>query len=315
MDQAMTRPAPEFGGIETPDGVHLRTARWRPEGAVRGTVTLVTGRAEFIEKYQETAETWMARGFQVFALDWRNQGLSGRPLPNRQKHHLLSFSTLRDDLAFFIDHVVTPESDGPSVLMAHSMGGLVATLYLSTYPERFRAAVLSAPMYAINFRIPGGLRLPVAVARVLAEAACAAGLSTRYAPGRGDYDPAEAAFTPENVITSDPQRYAAFHGPYGARPELRVGGVTWGWLRAALRASANVQRSLPLDEVMTPVLLLSAPGDEVVDARAHHVVARRFRDCTLLEYPLARHELLMERDSIRDAVWSDIDEFLASALG
>ncbi|HYH23031.1 MAG TPA: alpha/beta hydrolase [Azospirillum sp.] len=307
MDQMMTRQAPAFGSIETPDGVRLRTARWRPEGVVRGTVTLVTGRAEFIEKYQETAESWLARGFQVFALDWRNQGLSDRPLANRQKHHLLSFSTLRDDLAYFIDHVVTPESEGPSVLMAHSMGGLVATFYLSKYPERFRAAVLSAPMYAINLR-----RLPGAVARVLAEAACLFGGATRYAPGRGDYDPAEAVFSADNVITSDPRRYAAFHGPYGEQPELRVGGVTWGWLRAALRASVAVQRSLPLDEVLTPVLLLSAPDDMVVDSRAHHVVAKRFRTCTLIEFPRARHELLMECDAIRDAVWADIDAFLAT---
>lgn len=309
VDQTMMRLMPEFGGIETPDGVRLRTARWRPDGAVRGTVTLVTGRAEFIEKYQETAEAWLARGFQVFALDWRNHGLSDRPLANRQKHHLLSFSTLRDDLAYVIDHVVTPEAEGPQVLMAHSMGGLVATLYLSKYPQHFRAAVLSAPMYAINLR-----SLPVPLARVLAEAACLFGASTSYVPGHGDYDPAEAAFSPDNVITSDPRRYAAFHGPYGERPELRVGGVTWGWLRAALRASVAVQRSVPLDEVLTPVLLLSAPEDKVVDSRAHHEVARRFGRCTLVEFPQAKHELLMECDTIRDVVWSEVDAFLAAAL-
>ncbi|MGQ9365552.1 alpha/beta hydrolase [Azospirillum sp. ST 5-10] len=310
MAAAAVGAAPEFGSLEAADGAVMRTARWRPAGPPRGTVVLLTGRAEFVEKYQETAETLLRRGLQVFSLDWRNQGLSSRPLANPQKHHLDDFAVLRDDLALFVDRVVLPRAAGPLLLMAHSMGGMAATLHLADRPDRFAAAVLSAPMFGIALG-PWTARL----APPLAAGACAAGFATAYAPGQRDYDPArDGAFTPDNPITGDPARYAVFHDAYRARPELRVGGVTYGWLRAAFRAAAAVRTTLPLGRVRHPVLLLSAPGDRIVDAAAHPAVARRFGRCTVTLYPEARHEVLMERDAIRDRVWRDVDAFLAPTL-
>ncbi|WP_029009839.1 alpha/beta fold hydrolase [Azospirillum halopraeferens] len=306
---AMTRAVPVFGSLETPDGAVLRTAAWRPSGRLRGTVVMLTGRAEFVEKYQETAEALLARGLQVFSLDWRNQGLSTRPSGNPQKHHLDDFDVLRDDLALFVERVVLPAAEGPMVLLAHSMGGMAATLYLAAEPELFAAAVLSAPMHDIRTA-----PWPRRAAAILAAVACATGFATAYAPGQRDYDPAEGAFDPDNPITGDPARYAVFHDAFRRRPELRVGGVTFGWVRAALRAADAVRAELPLESVRTPVLLLSAPDDRIVDATVHPLVAQRFGCCTLVTYPDARHEVLMERDPIRDRVWADIDAFLAPIL-
>ena len=38
------------GAIKTPDGVSLRFARWAPPPGRKGTVVVLQGRAEFIEK-------------------------------------------------------------------------------------------------------------------------------------------------------------------------------------------------------------------------------------------------------------------------
>jgi lysophospholipase len=301
----VTSTGPEFGWLDLPDGARLRTACWRAPTGPRGTVLLLTGRAEFIEKYQETAETLLTRGFDVFAMDWRNQGLSTRPLANPQIHHVEDFADLAKDLERFVTDVVEPQARGPLLLMAHSMGGMVATLHMARHPNRFRAAILSAPMHAINLR-----SLPVPLVRALAAVACALGFGERYAFGQGDYDVREAAFA-GNVITSDPRRYATFHDAFRDRPELRVGGVSFGWLRAAFRASDAVRTTEPLDRVRTPMLLLSAPGDLVVDSCAQEAVARRLPNGTLVGYADAKHEVLMERDEIRDRVWADIDAFLA----
>lgn len=303
---------PTYDWLRLVDGTGLRIARWSSLGETRGTVLLLTGRAEFIEKYTETAEALVERGFQVVAFDWRNQGLSDRPLANRQIHHLTDFATLVDDLDAVHDRVVTPMAKrGPVVMLAHSMGGLVATLALARHGDsgRYAAAVLSAPMHDIATG-----PLPRRLVVWLAARGCACGWGERYAFGQGDYDPAEGVFRPGNSITSDARRYAAFHGPYAARPELRVGGVSFAWVAAALRASDAVQRMLPLERVRTPVLLLSAPKDSVVRAAAHRVVAARLGNATLIDYPDAKHELLMERDSIRDRVWADIDAFLDKTL-
>lgn len=296
---------PEFGWLDLPDGARLRTAHWPAPGAVRGSFVVLTGRAEFVEKYEETAQTLRARGFEVFAMDWRNQGLSTRPLANPQVHHVEDFAVLADDLERFVAGVVAPRVRGPLLLLAHSMGGMVATLHAARHPERFRAAILSAPMHDINLR-----GFPVRLARLLANAACALGFGARYAFGQGDYRESEAVFE-GNVITNDPRRYAVFHDAYRDRPELRVGGVSFAWLRAAFRAADAVRTTEPLDRVRYPALLLSAPGDMVVDPAAQRAVARRWPGCELIEYRQARHEVLMECDAIRDRVWADIDAFLA----
>ncbi len=303
-------PQPRFDWLVLDDGTRLRTAFWpagAAAGAPRGTVLLLHGRSEFVEKYAETAGALRARGFQVASFDWRNQGLSDRPLANRQIHHLTSFDTLVDDLDAVVERVVRPVAAGPLVLMGHSMGGLVATLGLARHPGRYAAAVLSAPMY--DFATGP---FPRWAAVRLAEALCARGRAEAYAFGQGDYRPEDGRFTPANPLTSDPHRFAVHHEAFRTRPDLRLGGVSFGWVRAALRACDLALRAAPLERVATPVLLLSAPRDAVVRAAAHRTVAARLANATLKEYPGARHEILMERDEIRARVWADIDAFLAA---
>lgn len=306
----------EMRHVAMGDGVRLRVAIWPLPERVRGTALVLTGRAEFIEKYTETIEALAARGFRVVAVDWRNQGLSDRPLPNRQIHHLTDFATLVDDLDEIHRRVVAPvaaETGGPVILLAHSMGGLVATMALARHadddPDRYAAVLLSAPMYAIHSG-----PLPRWLVRVLASLGVGCGWGARYALWQGDYDPADGRFSPDNKITADPRRYAAYHGPFAERPELRVGGVSFAWVAAALDAEDALRRGLPLERVRTPVLLLIAPDDRVVRAEAHRSVAARLGNAQLVEYPGARHEVLMECDAIRDRVWADIDAFLAKTL-
>ncbi|NUB17580.1 alpha/beta hydrolase, partial [Azospirillum brasilense] len=124
--------------------------------------------------------------------------------------------------------------------------------------------------------------------------------------------PVEGLFTPVNPITSDPRRYATYHDAFRDRPELRVGGVSFGWVRAALRAADHIRFTAPLERVTTPILLLSAPADAVVRSESHRLAAARLGNAVLKEHPDAKHELLMERDDIRDRVWADIDAFLAT---
>lgn len=307
----------EMRSVATTDGARLRVAVWpKPVGA-RGTALVLTGRAEFIEKYAETANALTARGFRVVAVDWRNQGLSDRPLANRQIHHLTDFALLVDDLDCVYRQVAAPvaaETGGPLILLAHSMGGLVATLALARHagddPSRYAAVLLAAPMYAIHTG-----PLPRRLARALASLGLACGCGARYALWQGDYDPAEGIFRPDNKITADPRRYAAFHTPYAERPELRVGGVSFAWVAAALDAEDALRHGgLPLERVRTPVLLLSAPDDRVVRAELHREVAARLGNAHVVEYPGAKHELLMECDAIRDRVWADIDDFLDRTL-
>ena len=81
-------PGANIVGLRAADGVQLRAAYWRPEGAPRGTVALLQGRAEFIEKYYEVIGEILARGFAVATFVWRGQGMSQRLLGDRAKGHV-----------------------------------------------------------------------------------------------------------------------------------------------------------------------------------------------------------------------------------
>ena len=89
-------PVPEggvVGTVMTPDGVRLRYARWRALARRSlGTICLLHGRSEAIEKYFETVDDLRRRGFAVATFDWRGQGGSDRHLRNPMKGHVDSFA-------------------------------------------------------------------------------------------------------------------------------------------------------------------------------------------------------------------------------
>ena len=79
-------PVPDdavVGAVTTRDGVTLRFARFAPPPGRKGTVVVLQGRAEYIEKYFETVRDLRARGFAVATFDWRGQGLSSARSPTR----------------------------------------------------------------------------------------------------------------------------------------------------------------------------------------------------------------------------------------
>src|SRR6476619_2338838 len=124
IDLATTdRPADRYGWLAG-QGARLRYACWNASGtATRGTVVVLTGRGEFIEKYStEVVGELLGRGFAVIALDWRGQGLSDRMLADRNKGHIDTFATYVADLQLFLDKVVVPVAPRPVLALCHSMG-------------------------------------------------------------------------------------------------------------------------------------------------------------------------------------------------
>ncbi len=298
-----------IGTLQTPDGGWLRHAWWR-SAAPRGTVVLLPGRCEPLEKYQELAGDWVSRGYQVFSLDWRGQGGSSRFLADRQKCHVPDYAMPVADLTRWLESVVRPHETGPTILFAHSLGGLVALRFLQEQPDRFSAVVLSAPMVDINTD-----PWPRFAAEMVARAAVAFGFSGGYAFGQGDYDPAVDGAFEGNPVTGDPVRFRRIHDVYRAHPDLALGGVTFGWLVASFRAQAVVAIPGALQELRAPVLLLVAPQDRLVPAETQELLCRRLHDCTVRRYPEARHDILAERDEIRLQAWHDIDAFLTRVPG
>jgi lysophospholipase len=284
-------------------GMRLRLGHLRPEGAARGTVVVLPGRAEFIEKYAEILTELLTWGFAAAILDWRGQGGSDRFLPQRDRGHVLAVSDYLADLDAFLERLDGLSLPGRFLMLAHSMGGHVGLRYLHGHPDRFVAAAMSAPMLGIHLG-----PTPVPVARALCSAAIRAGAGWRYAPGQRDVDLARYVFA-RNRLTSSPERYEELRRHIAATPELALGGVTYGWLGAALDSIAFVQRPGFLESITTPILILQAGRERIVSNRAEEVAVRRLPAARLAVFPEARHELLQERDEIRNPVLESIRAF------
>ncbi|MGZ5930667.1 MAG: alpha/beta fold hydrolase [Rhizomicrobium sp.] len=291
--------------IVTPSGARLRTAVFeRSENTQpRGVCVLLHGQTEFIEKYAEVIDELRGRGFGVATFDWRGQGGSTRALPDPLKCHVGNFREYDEDLATFLEQVIKPMGVAPPLVLAHSMGAHILLRTLHDRPRAFSAAVLSAPMMAVSTR-----GQPAFFAAAATFVMNAVGQSTDWVMGMADRDPLKLRFE-DNLVTSDRRRWAQMQALVTKRPELRLAGPTWGWLKAANESMARVLAPGYAEAIGTPVLVCGAGKDRICKTEAARDFAKRLPRGTYVALDDAEHEILMENDSIRARFWGAFDEF------
>ena len=297
-------PVPDnhFAGfLEGRGGVRIRYAVFRcPQPEAKGTVVLLQGRNECIEKYFETIADLTARGLWVATFDWRGQGGSDRLLKDSRAGHLRSFADYEADLSLFLEQVVLPDARLPFFIVAHSTGALVALSQAPEMENRIERMVLSAPFVAL-----AGQSLSQGRIAVVARLAALSGLG-RYTFQRGE---PPLAFD-GNVLTSDARRFARNAEILAAHPELAVGRPTARWLDEVLRAMGRVTRQEHLTRIRIPTLLLCPTADALVPRGAVGALARIFRAGRLIEIDGARHELFQEADRYRAQALAAIEAFI-----
>ena len=302
----LENPAPPgaiVSAIVARDNWTLRAARWSCGQACAGTVAILPGRAEFIEKYFEVIVELLARNFDVAILDWRGQGLSGRLAKDPRKGHIGDFRAFERDLDALVEQVLEPYCRPPWFALAHSMGATIALAKAHTGRSPFARMVLTAPMIAIY-----GLRFERALRR-LAKALVLLGQGRRFVPGGGP-KPYMAARFEGNLLTSDASRHARAAAIIEAAPELAIGDPTIGWINAAFRLIRRFEEVAYPRRILTPVLIVAAGADRVVDTAATEHFASRLKAAKCLTLAYARHEILMERDPLRELFWAAFDAFI-----
>jgi lysophospholipase len=291
------------------DGAEMRFARWDATRApLRGTVVIVPGRTEFIEKYFEVVADLRRRGFAVAIMDLRGQGRSHRALADRQKGHIGSFREYEMDVERFVADVVVQSCPSPYIALGHSMGGHVLLRMASDKHSPFARMVLSAPLIRVH---PSQLGRSQGVARLATEFGCVFGASARYVPGGG---PPEAHPQFEgNLLTSDRERFQRANAVLEAAPDLAIGSPTVGWLRACLRSTAALQAPDYPSSVRVPLLLVAAGDDKIVSTPEIEEFALRLKLGTHVLIGTSRHEILQENDEIRGRFWAAFDAYVTDA--
>ena len=301
------RRADRYGFLQA-SGARLRFACWNGPATPRGSVVVLPGRGEFIEKYAtEAVGELLDRGFAVYALDWRGQGLSDRPLPDHDKGHVDNFTTYMADLKLFIDTIVAPAAPRPIVAVAHSMGAHTLLRHLADNGSGpLAAALLVSPMTGLHRQ--GLLQAVLAVAPELSA------VDHRYLPGGGPFARESRAFA-LNIVTHDERRFHFTDDWFRADPRLTLGGPTFGWGRQALRSMAASLAPGNLERIDLPVLLLSASGDRLVDIASHAPVIARIRGGRHVTIDGAAHEIMMETDPLLAQFWQAFDRLADEIAG
>jgi lysophospholipase len=289
--------------LKTPDGLELRFARWPANRSpVKGTVIILQGRTEFIEKYFETVIDLRRRGFAVATYDARGQGGSSRLLRNARKGHVRDFADHVNDLELLLQEVILPDCPPPYYVLAHSTGASVALLAAERVSSQIERMVLTAPLVALRRGAPPFLARSTGFLMHF-------GLGEAFAAGSGpkliQAQPFEG-----NLVTSDPTRYARALAVIEAEPSLGIGGATIGWLNAAMRASCRMAEPDFPETVAVPVLIALAGSEQIVSNQASEALSRRLKMAAHLRIPGARHEILMEQNVFRDQFWVAFDAFI-----
>lgn len=302
-----SNPVPEGGEIfnfSAPDGATLRAALF-PVEHQRGSVVLMNGRCEFLEKYFEVIDDLRKRRLSVAIMDWRGQGLSERALPVSEKGHIDSFETYKSDLRHFTETIVKPRFEGPRILMTHSMGGLPALMLLNDNDDAFDCAVLCAPM--TKFHMPPSMEV---YTRTVSGAAAAFGFSKSSVFGVKEH----SLEFEGNILTSDPRRHERFRQLQLESPNACLLAPTYGWINAAMKAIDAIHKPGALNHSKIPILIISAEHDDLVSTADHRALAAAYDNIDQIEIKGALHEILMERDEFRDQYWKAFDAFTAPVL-
>jgi len=285
-----------FGDVTGQGGVRIAYASYKVD-APRGAIVVSPGRGQPFMAFCETVYDLRDTGYDFYLVDHRGQGWSGRLIDDPERSYVEAFDDYVADLDVVMREIVQPSRYPRVVALAHSMGGAIATRYAELHPHVFTQLVLSAPMHAVDTK-----QYPEPFALLLATAATIAGQGSDYAPTQVPPD-AAAAFA-GNDQTHSAARWAQYAVLWQRFPELLVGGSTFRWLKEILVGTLAVRTwSFTID---TPMLILQAGDDAYVKAWGQDEVCRRAAHCQERFFPHAYHDLLNERDAVRDEVLANI---------
>ncbi len=261
-------------------GNSIHYHRWFPEEEAKAAIVVVHGLAEHAGRYANLVNHFVPRGYALYAVDHVGHGKS-----SGRRAYVNNFDVFVDTLKTFRDMVARWESGKPLYMVGHSMGGLIASVYLIEHPHDFSAALLSAPAV----KMPDSLSpLIIAVGKMLSVLMPRMGLTKLDSAG----------------ISRDSDVVAA----YESDPLVYRGRVTARLAAEILRAMERV--SSEAGNITTPLLIMQGGDDQLVSPEGAKMLHQKAgsADKRLTVYDGLYHEIFNEPE--REQVLKDAEEWL-----
>ncbi len=290
------------GTMRGAGGVAIHYAK-REIAGEQAALVIVDGRTEYTTKYAELFYDLRHMPWSFYIYDHRGQGMSGRLLSDAQKGDVKNFSNYVADLGKIIQTVVKGKKHKRLFILAHSMGGAIAIIYSVENPGILSGMILCSPMLWINTA-----PYPAELARLLTAGITDLGGGDFYVFGGGSYNPAKVFAG--NDLTHSAARFALNKKILRKFPENELGSPTFRWLNQSFKAMRQAKAAA--GQLRIPILILEGGSDTVVGRKAENDFCAQAPDCILARFPGGRHELVMEKDSIRNLVLQRIKEFITA---
>ncbi len=302
-------PSAAIIGRETmPDGASIRTLLLSHEAPI-ANLFLMTGRADFLEKWADAICALHEQGFAIATFDWRGQGGSTR-LTDSGAGHIDSFDTWLGDLDALSRWAWGSLHGRCWLALGHSMGGHLLTRWIAdpsrhSLPLRaaLRGAILASPFYGLG----GPVAMKTAALR-MAPLQVARGKAADYAWGQAPYGARQQRPERQFLLTGSRAHFEDEGRWAEARPELATGGVSWGWIKAFAQSERALEVA-PLEAMDLPVMMLLAANERLVDNRIAMKIAARIAKCERHIVEGAAHELLREAEPARQQALAKIRAF------
>lgn len=230
----------------------------RGEPAQRRAILYVHGFSDYFFQAAHATRLARAGSLDFYALDLRRCGRS--LMPHHDANDVRHLSEYDEELRAALE-IVRSEGHEEVVLLGHSTGGLIATLFVHHHPSAVEGLVLNSPWFGLNLSRTQRVAAP-ALAGTLART------------------------DPRRVIASlGPAYTASLHrdhdGAWDFDLELKpLAGfpVRAGWLHAVAQGQREIMRGAPL---RVPTLLATSSRSGGVAGRKPTSAELRSADCVL----------------------------------
>ena len=288
------------------DDVTVFYRRWTPNDPVRGVVLIVHGASEHSGRYARFAGVLRDEGCAVYALDLRGHGRTAESTGRG----VIGVRGMDGVLADVHELASRARADFPSlpvVLFGHSMGSLIAQLYVERYGDALAGYVLCGST---------GLTDVVPEFATMLHDALNAGMGDEPVDSFGEFDANGDARSKFDWLSRDAEEV----DKYVADPWCGDDSpLTYGFVAATLDTVATAMEPDALARVPKhlPVLLITGEADPVSNGALQvRELEQRLHDAgldvTARYYVDARHELLNEIN--RDEVHADVVTWLNQVM-
>lgn len=284
--------------IPLPGHPELSNHYYKTKNKSSQAIVYIPGMGEAALKYYNIVEDLKSTGATIYIWDHIGQGFSSYQIQNDTgKIYIDSFNTHIAALEQFLGEVKKNHSQ--VTVIAHSMGAHLTLRTLLKHPDYVQKLVLSSPLIALN-----DTKVPWPMIEWFLGWFDPQGHLPFYAFFKG-----KAADM--GYVSNDQEKLERYKRTVAHFPELKKTDLTPGWLLAAIQSLDEMHKE-DYTKLKTPVLLLQAEKDFLVNNSAQTKFCKRMDSCVLIILPGSLHEIFFETKEIYGKALEETKKFISS---